>query len=213
MPRLIFSAVVGSQAFGLARIDSDVDVRGMYAATLEEMLDPLVSVVGPDCKRNDEHDAYHHEFTHFLKLLGKQDVNAWQALVSRVGVNGNMAQGSLRRIALQHLLDGEVMLKKAEYAASTLMDEAARKQSGKLLAIGLRNLHFVQSVVQGLPGFAFDLGNLREALVTLIDNWNVDEARLLYNEIIGRQVETTPRHDNAVIRRQALVEYYHYHCL
>src|SRR6478735_2119286 len=149
MPRLIFSAVVGSQAFGLARIDSDVDVRGMYAATLEEMLDPLVSVVGPDCKRNDEHDAYHHEFTHFLKLLG----------------------------------------------------------------IGLRNLHFVQSVVQGLPGFAFDLGNLREALVTLIDNWNVDEARLLYNEIIGRQVETTPRHDNAVIRRQALVEYYHYHCL
>lgn len=213
MTKLLFSAVVGSEAFGLARLESDIDVRGVYSASLGDTLDPFFTVTAPTYDGAGD-DVYFHELSHFLKLLGKQDINAWQALCSRKCVTGVMAQGALRRIALQHILEPCEMFEKARKTAYAMMIEAERKQSGKIASIACRNLHFAQEVAQGLPGFAFQLNGLRERLVALIDHWNIDEARLIYNEIEGRQLQFLDEAGGTVFsRRAALVEYYEQYAL
>lgn len=209
MTKMLFSAVVGSEAFGLARLESDIDIRGVYGATLAETLDPFTTVSAPTHEFKEGYDVYFHELSHFINLLGKQDINAWQALCSRKNVCGVMAQGALRNIAMRYFIQPLVMVEKARAAAHQLMVEAEKKESGKLMAIGLRNLFFAQTTASGLSGFAFDLGKYREALVKQIDNWNVDEARSLYNEIEDRHVAyMIPEGGYDHNRQAALIEYY-----
>jgi Predicted nucleotidyltransferase. len=213
MTKLLFQSIVGSRAFELQRDNSDTDVRGVYGATLAETLDPCVPVVAPpNLITACGIDVYYHELTHFLELLNRQDGNAWQALCSRKGLVGTCAQSDLRHLALRYILQPEVMLDKAQRSAYTMMQEAERKESGKIAVIAMRNLSFAQCVAGGTPLYGFNLGKHEQALDSLLGTWNLTEAHILYNEIRGRHtylVETEAGHGGK--RRQALLEYYsHY---
>jgi len=211
MTRILFQSVVGSRAFELHDGTSDTDVRGVYVASPEETIDPFTDVVAPPQPRIEGIDVYFHEFTHFLRLLKSQDLNAWQALCSRKSVIGNQAQARLREIAMGHLLQPAALLDKAEKTAYTMMQQAARQESGKIAVIALRNLSFAQCVAQGVPLYGFNLGNREEALRTLLGKWNATEAHILYNEIKGRHTQLVSVESNEWNRRQALIDYYSYY--
>jgi len=212
MTKLLFQSIVGSRAFELQRDESDTDVRGVYAATFAETIDPFFAVAAPPQRMIDGVDVYFHEFTHFLDLLGRQDLNAWQALCSRKGVCGTQAQADLRIIAMRYILQPAVMLEEAERTAYTMMQEAERKESGKIAVIAMRNLSFTQCVVSGVPLYGFNLGNHEEALDSLLGTWNMTEAHLLYNEIKGRHTTLIETEVGDVHERQnQLMRYYRHY--
>ncbi|CAN5138427.1 nucleotidyltransferase domain-containing protein [soil metagenome] len=77
--RIIFRCVIGSQAYGLANADSDVDRRGVYLPTADQHW----SLYGlPEQLENDETQEAYWELQKFLVLALKANPNVLECLYS-----------------------------------------------------------------------------------------------------------------------------------
>ena len=187
MATILFSSVVGSRVFGLDREGSDHDIRGVWVKSVDDLLNPFEAIQRPATSKGKE-DVYHHELFHFLKLLGGQDLNAWQALLSRVGVHGEQARHHLALIALRYILNPTTMLSMAKNSGWKTMREALNKESGKIATIAMRNVIFAQNVASGYYVSAFRLWDYEAGMRHLLEEWDEHEAHDLFLEILGRDI-------------------------
>jgi predicted nucleotidyltransferase len=68
---IILSGITGSQAYGLARPGSDIDMKGIYVAPFRSVLGLNGSVVVAESKTQNNPDREYHEVGKFVKLALK----------------------------------------------------------------------------------------------------------------------------------------------
>jgi hypothetical protein len=68
---IILEGVTGSTAYGLAHAKSDIDMKGVYVAPMEEVLGLDGAVVVSESKTSTNPDREYHEVGKFLKLALK----------------------------------------------------------------------------------------------------------------------------------------------
>ena len=76
---ILLEAVSGSQAYGLATADSDLDIRGVFMAPLEQLYD--LSTYQPQVQ-DEGHNTVFFELGRFLELLGKNNPTVMELLAS-----------------------------------------------------------------------------------------------------------------------------------
>jgi predicted nucleotidyltransferase len=92
MDRQLFTSIVGSRLQGLDGPDSDTDTKGVFAATLDDFLDPFRAV--PESRGGSEDTSW--ELSHFLRLCTKGNWTTLEALYSDMPVYSTYAGVYLR---------------------------------------------------------------------------------------------------------------------
>ena len=128
-----------------------------------------------------------YHFGHFLRELVTQARTPWEALVSRTGVNGIEAQARLLEISKEFFLQPSEMVSAAGDDALAALEK--REKGFAPTAYCIRSLArylFSQNLASKKYLFPYDLEDYR--LQALLDNWNLDEAYSLYEEIKWRPI-------------------------
>lgn len=192
----LFSACVGSRAFGIHTEQSDEDIRGVRLTTISDHCNPYALPYNG----KGIGDAYFYEWSHFLRLLGSQDPNAWILLMSDECKQGTVAQVTLRSKAIDHMLDSELLIKQCTKLMRRWVEEGIQKADGKLISHGLKIGVFGQYMSHIIPAGCW-LGEWRDPILEVkyaYSNRNLGQIREYVNQIEalsyfpGRHVPSDP---------------------
>lgn len=113
MERTLFRSVVGSKLQGLDGPDSDTDVKGVFAARLDDFLNPFAKVPESAVATIDDSSW---ELSHFLRLCTKGNWTALEALYSDMSLYMTNAGMTLKANKEKTLHSGHMLNSALGYA-------------------------------------------------------------------------------------------------
>lgn len=184
----IFSAHVGLSVFGLRKELPRTQAVTVFADNIYNILNPYVTPQ-VSIPRDTGSIYLPYPLDHFLRELVAQKRTPWEALVSRTGVIGIEAQARLFEIAKEFFLQPSEMVSAAGDDAFEALEK--REKGFAPTAYCIRSLArylFSQNLASKKYLFPYDLEDYRDRLQALLDNWNLDEAYSIYEEIKWRPI-------------------------